>query len=233
MSTTFDFIDDNESRSMYETAYQAISNTNNWDFVKQPIESFMWSQDPKIWQITSEIQRLGYNEHSGASFGFTMRTMQYIANHGLEQFKCEYLDKMHKLQVPQQPPQQTREQIIAANITGPTNYTVVNDQNEVFHGSYLTYSNTDVYAGMENRVLPRETEFDNVILEAVRFGCNVIVKKGGGQWYLKGYGKDYDDTKQRIEDNLVAEAEREPNAKTHKNVQVWLLKIRVGIAVFN
>lgn len=126
-----------------------------------------------------------------------------------------------------------RQNIITNNSDYPESFTVINTDNELFHGSYVTYSNTDVYGGMENHVLPRETEFNNVVLEAARRGCIVIVRKGTGQWYLKGYGKDYIDTKQRIETNLVTEALREEDAKIHRNVYVWLLQIRVGIAVFN
>jgi hypothetical protein len=33
------------------------------------------------------MEELGYDGHSGASFGWTMRTMQYIANHGEKKYK--------------------------------------------------------------------------------------------------------------------------------------------------
>jgi hypothetical protein len=37
------------------------------------------------------MEELGYGGHSGASFGCTMRNMQYLAEHGEEKFKTEIL----------------------------------------------------------------------------------------------------------------------------------------------
>lgn len=66
--------------------------TENWNFVKQPIESFSWSNDPRINIISNKMVELGYNEHSGSSFGYTMRAMQYISQNGEEKYK-EMRDK--------------------------------------------------------------------------------------------------------------------------------------------
>ena len=78
-------------RAMFVNAWQAITLTENWDFVKADIESFTWSDDPRIDIISSKMDALGYNGHSGASFGYTMRTMQYIARNGEGKFKEDYL----------------------------------------------------------------------------------------------------------------------------------------------
>lgn len=219
----FDFITDKYTRIMLETAYQAVTNTNMWDFVGMNKTSFMFSSDNRIWAITEEIERLGYRGHSEASFGYIMRTMQFIANHGLDEFKKKYLSENEHVR---------REKILVQNSEPRTNFAHIKDNNELCHGSYLKYYNTDVYSGMETHVMPPESEFNDVVLEAAKRGCNVIVRKGGGQWYLKGYGKDYEDTKRRIEDNLVTESMREEDAKTHRNLQVWLLQIRVGIITY-
>ena len=61
--------------------------TETWNFVKQPTESFMMSNDNRIWIITAKMEELGYNGHSGCSFGWTMRQMQYIARNGEENYK--------------------------------------------------------------------------------------------------------------------------------------------------
>ena len=72
-------------------AYQAITQTETWDFVKKDCESFMFSNDPKIWVISDKMTQLGYGTHSGSSFGCTMRDMQYIAQNGEENFRDIYL----------------------------------------------------------------------------------------------------------------------------------------------
>jgi hypothetical protein len=87
----FDYIKDDWTRDMLINAWQAINITETWDFVKQPIESFMFSNDPRVNIIYNKIEELGYTGHSGASFGFTMRTMQYIATHGERKFREEQL----------------------------------------------------------------------------------------------------------------------------------------------
>jgi hypothetical protein len=59
--------------------------------MKTDIESFMWSDDPRVDIINAKMVELGYNGHSGASFGYTMRRMQYLARNGEEKFKADYL----------------------------------------------------------------------------------------------------------------------------------------------
>jgi hypothetical protein len=87
----FDYIKDDWTRDMLINAWQAINITETWNFVKQPIDSFMFSNDPRVNIIYNKIEELGYTGHSGASFGFTMRTMQYIANYGERKFREEQL----------------------------------------------------------------------------------------------------------------------------------------------
>jgi hypothetical protein len=89
----FKYIDDDWMRDMLVTAWQAITLTEMWDFVKQDIESFMFSNDSRINIIYNKIEKLGYMGHSGASFGCTMRTMQYIAKYGEKKFREEQLSK--------------------------------------------------------------------------------------------------------------------------------------------
>ncbi len=83
----FEYINDAHSREMLVNAWQAINLTELWNFVKQDIDSFMFSHDPRVTRIYNKMEELGYNGHSGASFGCTMRNMQYLAEHGEENFK--------------------------------------------------------------------------------------------------------------------------------------------------
>jgi hypothetical protein len=83
----FEYIADVYERLMLSNAWQAITMTETWNFVREPIESFMMSNDNRIWIITAKMGELGYNGHSGCSFGWTMRQMQYIARNGEENYK--------------------------------------------------------------------------------------------------------------------------------------------------
>ena len=78
----FDYIKNNWEREMLVNAWQAITLTENWDFMKQEIYSYMLSSDPRINIISNKMCALGYDGHSGCSFGCTMRAMQYIARNG-------------------------------------------------------------------------------------------------------------------------------------------------------
>ena len=78
-------------KTMLVNAFQAVSQTESWDFMKKDCESFMFSQDPSIEIISKKMIDLGYNGHSGCSFGCIMRDMQYIAKHGEKQFMETYL----------------------------------------------------------------------------------------------------------------------------------------------
>jgi hypothetical protein len=83
----FEYVKDRHSREMLVNAWQAITLTEMWNYIKQDIDSFMFSNDPRIWSIHKKMEKLGYDGHSGASFGWVMRTMQYIANHGEKKYK--------------------------------------------------------------------------------------------------------------------------------------------------
>ena len=93
---TFDYIKSSDYKEMLDNAYQAVTQTESWDFVKQPIKSFMFSKDPKIGIIIKKMEELGYHEHSGCSFGCIMRDMQYIAVNGEELFKVNYLSSNYE-----------------------------------------------------------------------------------------------------------------------------------------
>lgn len=84
---TFEYVSNKWDREMLVNAWQAITQTNTWDFVKQDIDSFMFSRDPRIDIISEKMEELGYSGHSGCSFGCTMRNMQYLAKNGENKFK--------------------------------------------------------------------------------------------------------------------------------------------------
>lgn len=89
----FDYIKPQSAnyKKMLVNAYQAVTQTETWDFMKKDCESFMLSQDPKVKVIYNKMKQLGYYGHSGCSFGCTMRDMQYIAQNGEKKFRDVYL----------------------------------------------------------------------------------------------------------------------------------------------
>jgi hypothetical protein len=88
----FPYIKEIHTREMLENAYQAITLTETWDFVKGDIESFQMSNDNRIWVITDKMKELGYDNHSGYSFGYTMRQMQNLARYGPEKFMNNFIN---------------------------------------------------------------------------------------------------------------------------------------------
>ena len=86
----FDYTD-HHSRVMLENAYTAISLTEMWQYMKKNVESYMLCNDNELKVISGKMEELGYHGHSGASFGITMRNMQFIALHGMEEHKKMWL----------------------------------------------------------------------------------------------------------------------------------------------
>ena len=81
---TFLYISDIEKQRMLQNAWQAIQQLELWNFMKQPIDSYMNSSSDDVKRIYQKMEELGYYGHSGFSFAWTMRQMQYIAQHGEE-----------------------------------------------------------------------------------------------------------------------------------------------------
>ena len=89
-SGEFAYVENISERRMLQTAFKAITLTETWGLVKQRTESFMLSQDERIYKIYTKIEELGYHGHSGSSLGCTMRNMQFIAQYGEEKFREIY-----------------------------------------------------------------------------------------------------------------------------------------------
>uniref|UniRef100_A0A6C0HZ58 Uncharacterized protein n=1 Tax=viral metagenome TaxID=1070528 RepID=A0A6C0HZ58_9ZZZZ len=93
---TFNFITDYNERLMHETALIAITQLELWDFMQNfSGESFMSSRQPEIMQIYLKIEQLGYGLHSSASFGCIMRSMEYIAVNGIDEYREYYLSNFN------------------------------------------------------------------------------------------------------------------------------------------
>lgn len=94
----FEYIKNNSEKRMLQTAYKAITLTENWNYIKNDPgpNGFMWSGDKRARIIYNKIEELGYTGHSGCSFGCTLRDMQYIGKHGEKNYKETYLNLQKK-----------------------------------------------------------------------------------------------------------------------------------------
>ena len=84
-------------REMIESGFQAVSSVEGgWEFLStyDPGEGgFMFSTPPpKMNEINDAVSRL-YGGHSGASYGCTMRVLQYIAREGWDVYARDMIRK--------------------------------------------------------------------------------------------------------------------------------------------
>lgn len=83
----FSGIRDEYCRNMLTDAYKAVTEANAWEIMAQdPGEGgFIYSKTAhkNLAKVNALIK---YDGHSGASYGYTMRQMQYIATHGWEKY---------------------------------------------------------------------------------------------------------------------------------------------------
>jgi len=96
----FEFIQSQHTRNMIENGYRAVDCLELWDFLStfEPEEGkgFMFTQSDEINKIGKKMEELPNSPgHSGSSFGFTMRHLQFIAKNGIDKYKKNYLDSTH------------------------------------------------------------------------------------------------------------------------------------------
>ena len=86
----FSFLDDDYRREMLEDAYNAVTVTNSWPLMgNDPGDTgFTYSNAAYIKTINKEIK---FDGHSGSSYGWTMRQMQWIAQIGWMSYVSEKL----------------------------------------------------------------------------------------------------------------------------------------------
>ena len=90
--SNFNYLNDKNYQEMFLNAYQAIQITEMWNFMKQDIDSYMWNKSNEVNIISKKMTELGYDGHSGSSFGWIMRHMKFIATNGLEAHKKIWLE---------------------------------------------------------------------------------------------------------------------------------------------
>jgi len=84
---------DNEKK-MVQAGIDAVTRTEMWPWMAayEPEEGngFMFSTHPNLDKINSVMHKL-YDGHSGSSYGWTMRQLQFIAKNGFD----AYVDKVN------------------------------------------------------------------------------------------------------------------------------------------
>lgn len=87
----FTYVLNEINKKMLVNAWTAITQLGLWDYMKKDIINYIFSGDKEIYMISDKMFELGYRDHSGYSFSWIMRQMQYIAQHGEESYKRHYL----------------------------------------------------------------------------------------------------------------------------------------------
>lgn len=95
----FNYVKSMNDRELFINAYQAITITEMWEFMKEDPgdDGYMFCFHPSMQIIGAKMNELfggdDKNPHSGCSFACTMRNMQYIARFGELKFKNSNLYK--------------------------------------------------------------------------------------------------------------------------------------------
>ena len=83
----FSFLKDQMSEVILKDMYDAVTESENWDNLKRFVPGdggFMYCNKPEWFSRID--QAVKYDGHSGASHGWTMRCIDYIAKHGWDNF---------------------------------------------------------------------------------------------------------------------------------------------------
>lgn len=81
-----EYIKDDYTRYLYINAWNAITLSNNWEYVHDNNDNFMFSKNKKLNDILNKMEELGFKGHSGLSFGCVMKNMQFLVRNGENNF---------------------------------------------------------------------------------------------------------------------------------------------------
>ena len=104
MSYDTSFITNPHDKIMIDTSIIAINNLELWNWLKNNnFESFMFSNHHNVTKIYNEIEKVGYTGHSGTSFGYTMRIMEFIAKNSFDYYRINYISNNEINRLPHPP----------------------------------------------------------------------------------------------------------------------------------
>ena len=89
----FHFVRCQNEIEMLKAAHQAITNCELWDWLRNyQTQTFMFDKSKEIKRINTEMHKDPINNnHSGSSYGFTMRQMEYLAKNGYQEYMTRYI----------------------------------------------------------------------------------------------------------------------------------------------
>ncbi len=92
----FSFMTDKMYRSMVQDTYNAVTKTDGgWEFMEtfepDPSRGFMFSSNPMLGNIAKNMEL--HEHHSGSSYAWSMRQVQYIAKNGWSGYVDLWLSK--------------------------------------------------------------------------------------------------------------------------------------------
>ena len=93
-SILFACVKDLQTQKFLSSAHNAITRSNLWRWIAEtePENGFMFDTSPEIKLLNEEMKKDEINAcHSGASYGYILREMQYIARNGYQQYEREYI----------------------------------------------------------------------------------------------------------------------------------------------
>ena len=85
----FSFINDISTKELLQSAHKAITNCEMWDWIRTTqITSFMYDNGPEMKIIRTQMDKDPINRnHSGSSYGWVMREIEYIAKYGYSKYE--------------------------------------------------------------------------------------------------------------------------------------------------
>lgn len=97
MSHNYRDLYDNFEADMLQDADNAITSCGLWDWLAQYTpedgKGFMFSEHPNLTRINNAMK---YGGHSGSSYAWTMRQMEYIAKNGWTLFEFNARERIRK-----------------------------------------------------------------------------------------------------------------------------------------
>ena len=96
MPVDLSFISNEHTRKMVANGHQAVTQLELWPWLStfDPEHGFMYTTHDNIDAISRKMNALpNAPGHSGASFGLTMRHLQFMAKHGMNKYKDELLNE--------------------------------------------------------------------------------------------------------------------------------------------
>lgn len=82
----FDYITSISERKILINGWNAVTQTESWNYLSKHQGSVMASNDPVIRKIYNKMEELGYYGHSGCSFACTIQNLKCLAKYGEAEF---------------------------------------------------------------------------------------------------------------------------------------------------